>query len=37
MNNQTIITPKDKIKLTIITTFTFILILLITLLSINHI
>ena len=26
MNNQTIITPKDKIKLSIITIFTFVLI-----------
>jgi len=37
MNNQTIITSKDKIKLTIITVFTFILIISITLLTTNHI
>jgi hypothetical protein len=35
--NQTTITQKDKIKLMIITTFTLGLILLITLLSTNHI
>jgi hypothetical protein len=37
MNNQTIITSKDKIKLTIITVFTFILIVFITLLSTHNI
>jgi hypothetical protein len=37
MNNQTTITQKDKIKITIITVFTLTLIMFITLLTTNHI